>query len=378
LSLMYKIAILGALQQQADALSTQFKPIYVLFNDKTYIRNKDEMISSDMVIYKKYSVLNVKQEIFILRELLRDISPDIIYINGFRHLWMVGLLIREPGLLPRKPIILVTSHKSWSWQKATKRFMMALSCHIFADGIFTLATFQENWLRKLGISPLKMRTIPNAVDTKQFTPVGPRDFFADIFLENNNFPIIVNIANINQSKGQDVLIKSISLVKKEINSVRLVLMGIYSPNSPYYRYLKNLIAEFGLETNVYILRNVDHCQIPSVLRSSDISVISSWNEVCPFVLLESLSASKVTISTAVGGIPDIIKNEFNGFLVHPGNIKGLADCILKVISNPYLKMSIEKQARISAIENYSYDVIGREHKDFLTSIMRHKKKKYVV
>jgi glycosyltransferase involved in cell wall biosynthesis len=95
--------------------------------------------------------------------------------------------------------------------------------------------------------------------------------------------------------------------------------------------------------------------------------------VCPFILLESLSVGKVTISTAVGGIPDIIKNEFNGFLVRPGDTKAFADCILKVISNPSLKMSIEKQARISAVENYSYDVIGREHKDFLASLTQKKK-----
>jgi glycosyltransferase involved in cell wall biosynthesis len=370
---MYKIAILGALKEQADALSTQFRPLYVLFKDEPYLSGKAEMISSDIVIYKKYNALNVKQEILILRRLIKDISPDAIYTNGFHYLWMVGLLIREPGFLPRKPIILATSHNSRAWQKAAKRFMMALSWRIFADGIFPLATFQENWLKELGISPLKMRTIPNAVDIMQFTPTGPRDFFADIFPENHNFPIVVDIATLCQAKGQDVLIKAISLVKKEINGVRLALMGNYSPNSPYVRYLKDLIAEFGLETNVFVLGNIDHRQIPWVIRSADISVISSWNEVCPFILLESLSVGKVTISTTVGGIPDIIRNECNGLLVHPGDVEGFADCILRIVNNPALKMSIEKQARISAVENYSYDVIGREHKDFLASIIHHKK-----
>jgi hypothetical protein len=63
---MHKIAILGPLQQQAEALSTQFKPLYVLFNDKMYVRNRDEMISTDVIKYKKYSALNAKQEIFFL------------------------------------------------------------------------------------------------------------------------------------------------------------------------------------------------------------------------------------------------------------------------------------------------------------------------
>ena len=369
---MCKIVVLGQAQQLAEALGTQFGHVTVLINDNAFIRNKDEMISNERVTYKKYAAKNVIQEILILRNLLNNMSPDVIYINGFRHLWIVGFLVREPGLLPRKPILLVTSHNSWAWQKASKRYMMALLCKLFADGIFPLASFQENWLIKLGISPLRMRMIPNAVDINQFSPEGTRDFFIDISPENTNPPIIVNVANIHQTKGQDVLIKAICLVKKEICNIRLVLIGNNSPNSPYDKYLNELIAEFDLETNVVILGNIDHIQIPRVLRSSDIVTISSWNEVCPNILLESFSVGKVAISTAVGGIPDIINNEINGFLVDPGHVEGFADCIFKVLNNPSLKISIEKKARISAIDNFSYDVIGREHKDFLTSINQHK------
>src|SRR4030065_2267112 len=275
---MYKIAILGAIQQQAEALSTRCSPIYVLFNDMVYFRNKDEMVSSDKVIYKRYSAHNTKEEISILYRLLKEISPDVVYTNGFGQLWMVSLIIHEPGWLSTKPIVLVTSHNSLAWQTAYKRFMMALFCHFLADGIFTLATFQEKWLRKLGISHQKITTIPNAVDIEQFTPVGSRDFFAGIFSEYKNSPIIVNIANMDQFKGQDTLIKCIDKVKYEENNVRLVLMGIQYPDSKYNRLLKNLIIEYGLKKNVFILGKIDNSQIPEVLRSSNISVISSRNE----------------------------------------------------------------------------------------------------
>jgi len=370
---MNKIAILGPLKQQAESLKTQFNNIFVLFNDQSYIRNKYEMITSDRIIYKAYSAHSLRQEIKHLHKLLKEISPDVIYANGFAQLWMVGLLIREPGLLPRRPITLVTSRNSWAWQNSSKRFAIALSCHLIPDGIFTLANFQENWLRKFGVSYSKIRTIPNAVDVEQFTPVGLTDYFAEIFSENENYPVIVNVANISKLKGQDVLIKCINEVKKKENNVRLVLIGKQYPGSKYDRFLKSLIAKYHLENNVYILGNIDHRKVPMVLRSAHISAISSWNEVCPNVLLESLSVGKVTISSRVGGIPDIIRNGANGFLINPGDIKGFADCILDVANNPSLKMSIEKEARISAIANFSYDVIGREHKNFLTSLIGSKK-----
>jgi len=368
-----KVVLISTLKQQAEALSTQFSPLDVLVNGDIYNRDKDELISSERIIYTKYAARHIRQEFFRLRQLLKERRPDAIYVNGFRHLWMIGILLQEPGSYARKPVLLMTSHNSWSWDKVYKRLIMALSCRIFADGVFALASFQEKRLIEFGLSPQKVKTIPNAVDTRLFSPEGARDFYSRLVLSDQAFPIIVNIANINRYKGQDVLIKAIRLVKDKINEVNLVLMGIDSPGSPYSRYLRDLIDELDLSTNVFILGNVDHSQIPAVLRSSDVAVISSWNEVCPFILLESLSAAKVTISTAVGGIPDIINNGLNGFLVKPGDPKEFADAILKLIGNPDLRCSMEKEARKTALENYSFETIGKKHRDFLVLIMKNKK-----
>jgi glycosyltransferase involved in cell wall biosynthesis len=369
---MCKIVILGPLQQQVEALGTQYRQVYDLYNDEVFVRNKNEMISSDRVIYRKYSAINARQEIVNLQKLLKEISPDVVYANGFRELWIVGFLKHIPGLLPKKPVVLVTSHNSLAWQKASKRLMIALSCYLFADGIFALATFQENWLRKYGISPRKIKKIPNAVDIEEFSPTGPSNCFADIFQEVENYPIIVNIANVERLKGQDLLIRSVNQIKKEINTVRLVFIGEQGYDLQHEQLLKKLIAEYGLEKNVFFLGNVDHNLIPGFIRSADLTVISSWNEVCPFTLLESLSVGRVTISTAVGGIPEIIKDKINGFLVNPGDVQGFVDCILNISNDPSLRMSIEKKARLTAIENYSYSIIGKEHKDFITSIMQNK------
>lgn len=365
---MDKIVILGPIQQQAEALSTQYSPVRVIFNDAIFVRNRDEMVSSDRIHYEKYTALNGKQEFKSLRKLLREISPDIIYTNGFRHLGMVSVIVREPGFLPQKPIVLVTSHNSWAWAKPAKRFMMALLCRLFADGVFTLATFQEQWLRKLGVPGYKLRTIPNAVDTERFTPFGSRDFFLRSYPEKPGTPVIVNVANINQAKGQDILIKAIDTVKREVKDVRLFLAGHQSPDSPYNQLVQDLIAQYGLEKNVFIMGNVEHVEVPALLRSCDLSVIASWSEVCPFILLESLAVGKATVSTTVGGIPDIIKDGSNGLLVDPGDVEGFGRCILSILTNPSFKKSIEKNARESAQSQFSFQAIGKRHREFIESL----------
>jgi glycosyltransferase involved in cell wall biosynthesis len=54
------------------------------------------------------------------------------------------------------------------------------------------------------------------------------------------------------------------------------------------------------------------------------------------VLIEAQSYSKPVIGTSIGGIPYVIKDQETGFLVPPRDSKKLAECIIKIISNPDL------------------------------------------
>jgi len=116
--------------------------------------------------------------------------------------------------------------------------------------------------------------------------------------------------------------------------------------------------------------DIAHQQVIELVSSCDISLISSRSEVCPYAVLESLSTGKITIATAVGGIPDLIQDQYNGFLVKPGDYRGFAECILKVLHDQSLRMFIEKNARKSAESNYSYQIIGEKHREFINTLMQ--------
>ena len=86
-------------------------------------------------------------------------------------------------------------------------------------------------------------------------------------------------------------------------------------------------------------------------------------------MIESLATGLVTIATSVGGVPDLIDDNSNGYLVDPKDFIGFADIIIKVLKNPALKLDIEKNARDSALNNFSYQVVGKKHKDFLYTFL---------
>jgi glycosyltransferase involved in cell wall biosynthesis len=365
---MTKVAILRARQQDAEALGTQFQQVFAFYNSKRRIVTRKEMISSDHVKYIPYNAVGLRQETGELFKWIKEISPDIIYINSLIHLLTIGLLLRVSKITNKRPIVIATSHNSRIWLNPQKRLLAAILLNWLADGILTLATYQEKWLLRYRISPNKIRTIPNPVDIDLFspaiseTPVNPMDC-----------PVLINIADLIPIKSQETIIKALCLVKRIKPKVKLILMGGQYSDSEYGCYIKDLIDKNHLEDNVINVGDIDHQEVVNLLRSSDISILSSLSEVCPYAVLESLAAGKVMIATAVGGIPDLIDNGSNGFLFQPGDAGELNDCILKVLNDTQLKMDLEKNARKSAEKKYSYPIIGGRHLAFVESLNRYKK-----
>ncbi len=365
---MIKIAILDTLQQQAEALGTQFPPVYAFYNEKSWNTNIKEMNSNDHVIYRSYRASGIKQETVELLRLIKETMPDVIYINGLRLLLVMGLFIRISHLFSDRPVVIATSHNSTAWKRPLKRRLITVLLNSMADGILSLARFQEQWLIKYGVSPRKIRTIPNPVDIDQFSPEisESHDF-------SHGSPVLINVGELNPLKNQETLIKAVSLLKMEFPNIRLILTGGRVPNPEYSKFIENLIADCQVRENVNIVGYHVHRQVPQLLNSADISLVSSLSEACPFIVLESLAASKVTIATSVGGIPDLITSGFNGFLIEPGNANGFADCICKVLNDSPLRISIEENARKTAEANFSYQAVGVKHKEFIFSLLHNKR-----
>lgn len=80
-----------------------------------------------------------------------------------------------------------------------------------------------------------------------------------------------------------------------------------------------------------------------ILNSSDVFILPSYTEGIPISILEAMSYNLAIISTPVGGIPEIVKNGVNGFLVNPGDKEMLYNTIMETIKNPddRIKMGIE-------------------------------------
>lgn len=113
------------------------------------------------------------------------------------------------------------------------------------------------------------------------------------------------------------------------------------------------IAAQQLQSQVTVLGWVGAEARPGLFGQVACLVLPSYNEGLPMAILEAMAAGKVIISTRVGGIPDLVENNVNGFLLEPGDVPGLARCLRQVTTNPELvaRMAANNLAKIEKSYN---------------------------
>ncbi|XP_044946377.1 phosphatidylinositol N-acetylglucosaminyltransferase subunit A-like isoform X3 [Hordeum vulgare subsp. vulgare] len=157
-------------------------------------------------------------------------------------------------------------------------------------------TSKENTVLRSGISPDKVFMVPNAVDTAMFTPSN-RLSCDEI--------IIVVISRLVYRKGADLLVEVIPEVCRLFPKVRFIVGG----DGPKRVRLEEMREKFSLQDRVEMLGAVPHAQVRSVLISGHIFLNSSLTEAFCIAILEAASCGLLTVSTRVGGVPEVLPDD---------------------------------------------------------------------
>ncbi len=147
-------------------------------------------------------------------------------------------------------------------------------------------------------------------------------------------------------KGVHVLIESMTKIVEKYEKQLLLIAG----SGEYQKELERLVKERKLEDNIIFLGHLDQRTLSSYMRNCMVLVLPSLMEGLGRVLIEAMACGKPVIGTAVGGIPDLIKDGKNGFLVQPNNSEAIANRIIYLIQNPdvAVKMGINGREFVSA------------------------------
>ena len=130
-----------------------------------------------------------------------------------------------------------------------------------------------------------------------------------------------------------------------------------------------LAAELKIEEHVVFAGWVSGEAKVDLLRRADIYVLPSYNENLPVSLLEAMSWQVPVISTLVGGIPEMIRDGVDGFLIDAGDRAALSSAIIKLAQNTKLRQKMGIEARDQVASNFSKLVVMPKLEELYRSLI---------
>jgi glycosyltransferase involved in cell wall biosynthesis len=201
-----------------------------------------------------------------------------------------------------------------------------------------------------GMLPNKIVTIHNALDFESMqSSVNPVSVLGGIRKEYNipaNAFILVLVALLRPRKGVNVIIQAMESVSEHFSNAHLLIVGNddISEDPDYGNKLRRMASGLGIESNVIFTGFRD--DVPAILKECDLMVLPSlFGEGFPMVILESMAMGIPVVASRVEGIPEIVDDGVNGFLVEPGDAEDLANKLIELLKNPILLKTAGRKAQ---------------------------------
>ena len=305
-----------------------------------------------------------------IRRLLKTEKPDILHLHSSK----AGLLGSLASISLRQKIkVIYTSHGaafSASFSKKARKFFLLLEwlSGFFKDKIICVSQNEKKiWLKENIVPKEKLITVANGLDLKILSEILPKNqardflagaspaFFTAMANQPANLKIIGAIANFYPDKGLPYLVETADLIikQKKLSDIIFAIIG----DGPERKLLEEIINARGLK-NRFILTGAIVNPI-KYLKAFDIYVQPSIKEGFGYTVLEAMAAGAPIAASAIGGIPEMITDGFNGFLVPPADPQALADKIIELLANPELAQKFSQNSLVK-IREFSLEKMATE------------------
>ena len=208
---------------------------------------------------------------------------------------------------------------------------------------------------------VRTQVIYNGVDFKLFKPQNSGDVFRrDLGLEGKK--IVFTVCRLVEQKGIDYLLEAIPIVDKELKGkAHFVLLG----RGPRLENLEKKARKLGVEHKISFLTEWYSIKdLAQLYAMCDCFVLPSLWEPFGIVLAEAMATEKPVIGTDVGGIPEIIDNGKNGFLVPTRDARALAEKIIFLLQNEKIARKMGVEGRKSVLRKFNWDETAKAYEKF--------------
>jgi glycosyltransferase involved in cell wall biosynthesis len=332
------------------------------FKKSNFYRNVDGFYQIEM--YQSFSPLTVWETIGRIRTILKHERPDIIYCHSsfggtFGRLASIGLEAK-----------VVYNPHGWSFNDqhilSIKRKVYVLIERLFShltDRYVAISNFEKSNALRFNITQSsKIEVIRNGLEIDKYYNRQKEN------REELGIPdeacVIGMVGRLTVGKSPDIFVKMAAILKQKIPNAFFIIVG----DGEERESVEKLIKENKLSDSFMITGWVDN--VYDYEDAFDYAVLLTKWEGFGLAVAEYMLCKKPLISTRVGGIPDIVKDGYNGLLINEIDEKSAATAVLKLYNDKSLANKLADNAYNFALKDLDITRTAAEHYSLFKSLLQ--------
>jgi len=303
------------------------------------------------------------RDALFLYKLVRKFHPDALIAN-FNNVnimllvgWLSGVPVRvawyrsllNANLINIPKINWITSFLIWRRQLVYK-----LATHLIANSFAA----REDVIKEYHVPARRAYVIHNSM-------ADPLPSLRNSEKDRN---LLVCVGRITLSKGQDILIRAVSLLRSSFPDLKVELIGKITQEG-YQQSVQDLARQLGVAEICIFTGALSHGEVLERMSHAWVTLFPTRSEAFGLVNIESMAVGTPVIASKVGGIPEVIRDKVDGFLVPPEDPDHLAEAIRTLLRDDHLHEQMSLSCRQRFLELFERDKVINDQADWFIGLV---------
>ncbi len=288
-----------------------------------------------------------------VRRKVIEIDPEVLHIQNILWGWM-GASINKSHSIP----YVVNAHGEDIYREHKLKGPAIRNGVKRAGAVVALNQAMKERIESF--CQTRVFVVPNGVYFERFE--HPQLKRKDIGM-GEDAKLIAFVGGLRPVKGVQYLLQAMPAISEKNEDAICLIIGDGSERARLQEMAKTL----GVGGKVIFLGKVDNQMVAELLCLSDVFVLPSLSEGFALVVLEAMAAGLPLVCTRVRGMPDLVVDDRNGFLVELGDSQQIADRVNLLLESESTRKRMGDQNRLEA-RNYSWDRVAERFEEIYESI----------
>lgn len=304
-------------------------------------------------LQREVSPIDDARSVRRMREIIRELRPHILHT----HTAKAGAIARAAALVSgeaRPPILVHTFHghvlKGYFDPMRTRFFQeVERSLARVTDALVAVSPEVRDELVAAGIAPQEKFSVIRLgipLEERLGDETADLDYRRLYGIDESAF-VVGWVGRMTDVKDTDAVLEIVRAARDRGLEAVLVMVG----DGPDRVRLEQLAHDIGIARSTFFVGYQP--EVAGYYRLFDAFLLPSVNEGTPVSAIEALASGTPVVATRVGGVPDVVRDEEDGFLFEPGDTGGAAERLARLASDATLRSTLGERGRDRVLRRYS-------------------------